>query len=97
MISDHPLLAPEFEYQGASKDQLFRTEFIHKGAKKSCESCRGPDDVNLVKREDRGTSPVLHYGTIGSADQVMKDSALRDKWAKTRNITCFEMEAAGNS
>lgn len=39
---------------------------------------------------------MIHYGTIGSTDQVMKDSALRDKWAKKENIICFEMEAAGN-
>lgn len=25
----------------------------------------------------------------------MKDSALRNKWAKEENILCFEMEAAG--
>jgi nucleoside phosphorylase len=37
----------------------------------------------------------LHYGTIGSANKVVKDSAWRDKWAREENITCFEMEAAG--
>lgn len=49
-----------------------------------------------MKRKDRpDNSPRLHYGTIGSADQVMKDAVLRDKWARKENIICFEMEAAG--
>ena len=97
MISDYPHLAPKFEYQGARKDQLFTTNSVHPEGNRSCKSCFGPDNSKLVKRKDRGASPVLHYGTIGSADQVMKDSVLRDKWAKTDNIICFEMEAAGKT
>lgn len=90
------LAAAKFQYQGASKDRLFKPGFAHPEGRKSCKDCCGAHNVNLVKRKERpDTSPVLHYGTIGSADQVMKDSTLRDKWAKKENIICFEMEAAG--
>lgn len=96
MISENPRLAEKFRDQGSSKDRLFKPEVIHVSEKKSCKPCCGPLDINLVKRKVRSdTSPVLHYGTIGSADQVMKDSALRDEWARKENIICFEMEAAG--
>ncbi|PQE07565.1 Pfs domain protein [Rutstroemia sp. NJR-2017a BBW] len=96
MVSANPGLASTFVYQGANKDRLFKENFVHLDGKKSCKACCGPNDVNVMKRKVRpDSSPVVHYGTIGSADQVMKDSVLRNKWAKERNIICFEMEAAG--
>ncbi|KAK8905622.1 hypothetical protein QC760_005544 [Botrytis cinerea] len=96
MVSINPGLACKFEYQGSEKDRLFKQNVNHVDGKKSCKACCGSADVNLVERRQRGdTSPVLHYGTIGSADRVMKNSILRDSWAKEKNIICFEMEAAG--
>ena len=98
MMYTNPGLARKFEYQGSEKDRLFKQNVGHVNGKKTCKACCGLADVNLVKRRQRGdTSPVLHYGTIGSADQVMKDSVLRDLWAEEKNIICFEMEAAGKS
>nr|WOD46542.1 hypothetical protein [Trichoderma atroviride] len=50
----------------------------------------------LVLRKAReNTNPVIHYGLIGSANQVMKHGATRDKLRDEKNIICFEMEAAG--
>lgn len=96
MASSNPNMPHTFEHQGFDKDRLFRTDVIHTEGKKSCKACCGPLDVNIVKRKPReSASPKLHYGTIGSADQVMKDSVLRDKWAIDEGILCFEMEAAG--
>ncbi|KAH8588547.1 hypothetical protein B0O99DRAFT_600681 [Bisporella sp. PMI_857] len=95
-ISANLRLAPKFQYQGASKDQLFKANVVHSKGRKTCKDCCGALNVNLVERKERhDTSPALHYGTIGSADQVIKDSTLRNKWAKKENIICFEMEAAG--
>lgn len=84
-----------FKHPGSAKDQLFKSEIYHVPGKK-CESCQGPDCTNLVKRKQRlSEEPQIHYGTIGSADQVMKHAILRDKWSQKENIRCFEMEAAG--
>ncbi|KAM3065432.1 hypothetical protein ACMFMF_011154 [Clarireedia jacksonii] len=97
MVSANPRLARKFEYQGVKRDRLFKENAAHQADKKSCKGCCGVADANLVRRRQRAdTSPVLHYGTIGSADQVMKDPVLRNKWAKEKNIICFEMEAAGD-
>jgi nucleoside phosphorylase len=39
---------------------------------------------------------VVHYGTIASGNQVMKNAAERDKVsAELGGVLCFEMEAAG--
>jgi hypothetical protein len=97
MLEGNPKLANAFKYQGSSNDRLFKADVIHAKEKKSCKSCCGDGGTNLVPRKDRrDISPVIHYGTIGSANQVMKDPVLRDKWAKQEKIICFEMEAAGD-
>ena len=97
MVSENPHMAIEFQCPDSAKDRLFKSDIVHVDEKKSCKACLGPSNANLVKRKERyDSAPYLHYGTIGSADQVMKDATLRDKWAKEENIICFEMEAAGN-
>ncbi|KAF9883051.1 hypothetical protein FE257_004305 [Aspergillus nanangensis] len=94
-MSSYPALATKFQHPGSQKDYLFKPGFVHEAGKKTCKSCRRLES-NLVKREPRPDStPQIHYGTIGSADQVMKDALLRDKWAEEQSIICFEMEAAG--
>ncbi len=96
MVLDNPLMARKFEYQGLAKDQLFKSNFVHLNDKKRCKDCCDALDDNLVERKERkSTDIIIHYGTIGSADQVMKDATLRDKWAQKEKVKCFEMEAAG--
>ena len=98
MLENNPGLAEEFKYQGSASDRLFAANIIHAEGQKSCEPCCGDGGANLVPRKNRkDTFPVIHYGTIGSADQVMKDPSLRDIWARKERIICFEMEAAGIS
>jgi hypothetical protein len=79
-LSKNPGMAEEFRYPGLAKDRLFKPDIVHLEGRKSCKACCGPNNVNLVRRTDRhGTAPKIHYGTIGSADQVMRDAILRDK------------------
>ncbi|EAW19567.1 uncharacterized protein NFIA_026410 [Aspergillus fischeri NRRL 181] len=74
-------------------DFLFRSSYRHVNEEDTCEKC---DKEQLVKRPPRDTrAPYIHYGLIASADQVMKDSELRDRLAQQHGILCFEMEAAG--
>ncbi|KAK6352102.1 hypothetical protein TWF730_008933 [Orbilia blumenaviensis] len=95
MFSRYPRMASKFQYPGSANDRLFKSNVVHGGGD-SCKARCGPFNVNLVKRKERDDSaPRLHYGTIGSADQVMEDAILRDRWARKENIICFETEAAG--
>jgi len=58
--------------------------------------CRACDKTRLVRRKPRKTmDPVIHYGTIASADQVMRHGATRERIRKQYSVLCFEMEAAG--
>jgi nucleoside phosphorylase len=82
----------EYVYPGMEQDQLFEAGYIHKGGK----TCRLCDRRKVVKRDPRkDTTPRIHYGTIGSANVVIKDSETRDKLRKDLGILCVEMEAAG--
>ena len=55
-------------------------------------------DTNLIFRRERTEyedDPVIHYGLIASANQLMKDALTRDTHAAEKDVLCFEMEAAG--
>ncbi|KAK7452450.1 hypothetical protein Landi51_04338 [Colletotrichum acutatum] len=59
---------------------------------------RVPSQVPSILKERRtrsDTDPVIHYGAIASGNQVMKNSAERDIAARSLDVVCFEMEAAG--
>ncbi|KLO98698.1 related to ankyrin 3 [Fusarium fujikuroi] len=74
-------------------DRLFQQSYQHPSSFLSCDKC---DSSRLETRKMRlSTDPVIHYGGIGSANTVMKDSAVRDEIARDLDVLCFEMEAAG--
>ena len=86
-------MAKTFQYQGSEHDQLFEASYDHDGGGKGCEKC---DKERLLVREPRDTTdPVIHYGLVGSANQVMKHGATREELRREKGVLCFEMEAAG--
>lgn len=46
-------------------------------------------------RTEEEDDPMVHYGLIASANQLMKDAIVRDRLAAEKGVLCFEMEAAG--
>jgi nucleoside phosphorylase len=84
---------PEFKYQGAESDVLYKAAYDHVGGR-TCENC-GIKEV--VERENRVIIlPALHFGNIASDNQVIKDGITRDRYSKELGgVLCFEMEAAG--
>ena len=88
-----PNLHSRYTYQGSQYDQLFLAEYDHVGDDIDCEKC---DDSKLVVRLERNVSdPVVHYGAIASANQVMRHGGTRDRLGLELDVLCFEMEAAG--
>jgi nucleoside phosphorylase len=73
----------------SKKIMVIRTDY----SEKDCKNC---DEGRLLQRKSRTTNvPVIHYGLIGSANQVMRDGVTRGKLRQERGILCFEMEVAG--
>lgn len=82
---------PGYVYQGAEYDRLFEEDYAHDSSKKDCDEC---DPAKMVKRQERyDQNPLIHYGTIASGDEVIKDA--RKRGLLSKNCLCFETEAAG--
>jgi nucleoside phosphorylase len=74
------------------EDCLFQAEYDHVAS----DTCMNCDRSKLFPRPPREhQEPVIHYGLIGSANQVVKDGRRRDQLARDLGIYCVEMEAAG--
>ncbi|KAF2818148.1 Pfs, NB-ARC and ankyrin domain protein [Ophiobolus disseminans] len=85
---------PAFQRRRAGSDLLFKAAYNHKqGA--TCDQCSVESRQPRRERES-GAEVTVHYGTIASGNQVIKDAAERDKVsADLGGVLCFEMEAAG--
>jgi nucleoside phosphorylase len=94
MVKKYPEMRSKFSYQGVENDRLFEAEYVHIGDSNTCDDCEAS---RLMDRpvQSRENVPVIHYGTIASGNQVVKDGATRDRLRQTHNVLCFEMEAAG--
>jgi nucleoside phosphorylase len=74
------------------EDCLFQAGYNHV-ASDTCIHC---DQSKLVPRTPREhQEPVIHYGLVGCANQVLKYGTRRDQLARDLGIYCVEMEAAG--
>ncbi|PVH98942.1 purine and uridine phosphorylase [Periconia macrospinosa] len=85
---------PRFQRTEAGPDVLFEATYDHKGGE-TCERC-SPDRQQTRLQRESGKDVVVHYGTIASGNQVIRDGRMRDKLRRELgSVLCFEMEAAG--
>lgn len=86
------------KYKRPDLDRLYQSQFIHPLAETSCGISCGNSPPALIIRVERDSgedNPMIHYGLIASANQLMKDAEIRDMLAMEKDVLCFEMEAAG--
>lgn len=85
---------PKFSYDNAGPDILFEPTYNHDNSQETCDRCMAD---RIVKRTPRRSQDIIvHYGTIASGNQVIKDGATRDRVSsELGGVLCFEMEAAG--
>ena len=92
VMDQHPNLHPKYSFPGREYDQLFQASYIHE----SGSDCKRCDPAHSVPRMERSTNePLVHYGTIASGNQVIRDGITRDRLGHEHDVICFEMEAAG--
>ncbi|KAK6005165.1 hypothetical protein QM012_007944 [Aureobasidium pullulans] len=84
---------PAYGFPAKLTDDLYPPHHLHVGRK----TCRDCGKENVVERKERPDNiPAIHYGTIASGNQVMKDAVERDAISQALGgVLCFEMEAAG--
>ncbi|KAF2804424.1 purine and uridine phosphorylase [Mytilinidion resinicola] len=84
---------PQFRRDKAGPDVLFEPTYNHRGGQ-TCELCY--TDRQEARQPRKSDEIVVHYGTIASGNQVMRDGYTRDRQSsELGGILCFEMEAAG--
>ncbi|KAH7111142.1 nucleoside phosphorylase domain-containing protein [Dendryphion nanum] len=84
---------PGFQRKIAGPDVLFEATYHHEGGH-TCTMCR--IDKRKARQPRENNEVVVHYGTIASGNQVMKNGFMRDKLSREfGGVLCFEMEAAG--
>ncbi|KAF5650598.1 ankyrin repeat domain protein [Fusarium sp. NRRL 52700] len=82
-----------FTSENAGPDILFEPNYKHLDGD-GCERCDIKREVRRRNHDNRRTT--VHYGTIASGNQVMRDGQLRDQVSRALDgVLCFEMEAAG--
>jgi len=92
MMEKYPKMQADYLFPAKEEDNLFRASYLHR----SGSTCDGCDRMQTVPRSSRPSiEPRIHYGTIGSANAVVKDAVTRDDLSRDMNILCVEMEAAG--
>jgi nucleoside phosphorylase len=92
-IQKWPALNDLCQHHGTQEDRLFISTYVHDSSQDSCALC--DPKMQLVRSPRVTDEPQIHYGTIASGNQVMKDAGARDRLAQKHGIICFEMEAAG--
>lgn len=100
MVARNPRVREKYQYPGAEKDRWYESSFSHVDSNVGCEVSCGhavPPVIRRLRRPFDPEGPVVHYGIIASADQLMKDAVARDRLSQQHGVLCFEMEAAGLS
>ena len=98
MITQNPRLRGKYQHPGAEYDKLYDSSYTHHSGDHRCDigcDSASPPVLLRPRRELDPDEPVVHYGLIASADQLMKDAIACDRLTKKHDVLCFEMEAAG--
>ncbi|KAF2175810.1 purine and uridine phosphorylase [Zopfia rhizophila CBS 207.26] len=84
---------PRFQRDNMGPDVLFEATYDHEGGQ-TCGLCIREREVDRQRRESEEV--VVHYGTIASGNQVMRDGRTRDRVSRELGgVLCFEVDAAG--
>ncbi|CAH0042641.1 unnamed protein product [Clonostachys rhizophaga] len=94
VLEKNTRLRKQFRRPDISTDRLYQSEVTHASPGENCDKICGVSGLKLRPERDEDDLGV-HYGLIASANQLMKNALVRDNLASTRDILCFEMEAAG--
>lgn len=98
IIKRHPRLRKTYSRPSASSDRLYKPSVCHTGPGEPCSEVCG-DDVSLLElrseRKEDEDNPAIHYGKIGTSNQLIEDALIRDQLTAEREVLCFEIEAAG--
>lgn len=81
-----------FAHPGLEKDELFCGNIQNHQDRNHCPECQN----GIVNRQPREAHhPDVHYGTVASGNELIKNASARDQLGREFGAKCVEMEAAG--
>ncbi|KAJ5337170.1 uncharacterized protein N7506_005192 [Penicillium brevicompactum] len=85
-----------FQRPEPESDRLCQSDYLH-APLCDCLSVSPGNSNALIQRQQRKSyaKVKVHFGSIGSADIVLRDANERDRLSNQFEILCFEMESAG--
>ncbi|KAK5210764.1 hypothetical protein LTR47_001484 [Exophiala xenobiotica] len=95
MNDKYPRLKSQgYVFPGRENDTLYCPQC---GGSSSSGPCNFKECSNgkILRPPRNDGNPVIHYGTIASGNQVIKDAKERDQLGRELKAVCVEMEAAG--
>ncbi|KAI1839286.1 hypothetical protein JX266_014503, partial [Neoarthrinium moseri] len=98
VLEANPGLRVKYGKPDAGTGKLYGLSYVHVGGEDDDGATTCSDASKLVSwtaRSGGQDGPVVHYGLIASANQLMKGAAVRDRLSAERGVLWFEMEAAG--
>ena len=99
ILKRNPRLRQEHRRPDPSSDRLYQSSITHPLNNDSdCATICSKNPLNLILQSQRNEyedNPAIYYGLITSANQLIKDALLRDRFTKENDVLCFKMEAAG--
>ncbi|KAF3067621.1 Ankyrin repeat domain-containing protein 17 [Trichoderma lentiforme] len=97
ILKDKPRLKKRYSRPAQSSDRLYQSDFVHpRDTRDSCEDiCDAAKLISRPERNEYEDNPAIHYGLIASANQMMEDAIIRDELVASKDVLCFETEAAG--
>jgi nucleoside phosphorylase len=99
ILDKKPRLRKRYKRPDLSSDRMYQSGVAHPlNDQTDCATACGYDPPKLILRPEQTEGEnnlVIHYGVIASANQLMKDTSVRDKLVAEKDVLCFEMEAAG--
>ncbi|KAJ5731960.1 hypothetical protein N7493_003441 [Penicillium malachiteum] len=99
ILAENSRLRRKFARPDPKSDRLYKTNVVHPiDSEMDCVDSCGIQTSDLIPRTERTEdmdNPMVHYGLIASANNLMKDAIIRDQLSRQKDVLCFEMEAAG--
>ncbi|KAK5997702.1 Metacaspase-9-like protein [Cladobotryum mycophilum] len=97
VLKARPNLQKTYERPDPSSDRLYRSDIVHSATDddKSCGTAWSSNTIPLISRqmrEEDEDNPPIRYGLIASANQLMKDALIRDKFATENDIFIYSLK-----
>jgi nucleoside phosphorylase len=96
ILEKRPRLRKKYKRPNPSNDRLYQSTVVYPVNNEArCVAVCGNELLSRPERTAEEDNLTIYYGLITSANQLIKNVTVQDKFAAEKNVLCFEMEAAG--